>query len=616
MRKVSREIDVGSAQELNVGAYAIPYSFPEAAEQAQENGSRLMTNAEYQKAISNAERELERALQRDDARAAEQYRRELAYLQGNKLDGVGYAGARTRTGTILGRDGNGYYLQDVDGISGRYLYGTKRHERFLPELVGETTRLQELARQEGLQSRIRPYIQEVVEDENDPNFGFPIRVGPEPNPRYHGAIFWIPPYVLETGTGNVVRGPDHAVGGPMSAMVFPLGYKDKMLGHRTVDETSSTGRSKLISTAVGVVGILMGELLQDAKIERSPKELEKIAKHYLSMGYFKNARINRRAILKGGAAALATLLGGGNAYAQEYRDAVCGVDRTPARGVVAGRLDGVPINGRIILRNGPQTFTAPVRGGRYRIDGIPEGLYEGTLHDPEFNSFVPYRKMLYASECHYHTSVIERGQNRRFPAVPIGDNFLQFYAKMAQRVHQVSPGITKWGNYDPPQFVVTVDSSVPPEYNDAGHYGKFLTFLDMVIQQDTSKFYGGRLTTMPRVSGVPSDLTIEVSFERGLSAVGIADYPSTIARRIVRARTRYEPDIVLAQMPFINQVPAALIHEFGHNAGYADFVDSTFDSIMNYERRAPIVTINDQIVGYLAYHPEVQPGNTFPDNNP
>lgn len=65
-------------------------------------------------------------------------------------------------------------------------------------------------------------------------------------------------------------------------------------------------------------------------------------------------------------------------------------------------------------------------------------------------------------------------------------------------------------------------------------------------------------------------------------------------------------------------MPPGMIHEYGHCAGYGDFNDANFKSIMNdtsgmFEQD---VTINDKLSDFLAYCLDVKPGNMAPDTNP
>ena len=70
-------------------------------------------------------------------------------------------------------------------------------------------------------------------------------------------------------------------------------------------------------------------------------------------------------------------------------------------------------------------------------------------------------------------------------------------------------------------------------------------------------------------------------------------------------------------MPGIN-APPGMRHEYGHASGYADFIDENVVSIMNGKLGmfASQLTVNDELVGFLTYHLDVRPGNTFPDTNP
>ena len=586
------EIPSGYVSEMSAGSFTEPYSFLEAAERAQNNNLRLMSNKEHQSAINDFEKRL------PDKSALEA----LSSLYGNNFGSPGYAGARTMTGTIVEENGT---VTNVDYVFGKSLYGPKQYRgKQLKDLLN-------LARQIQERGEIS-YIKEF-----DENTGLPVAISSEPNPEYHNAVFHVSPFAKEIGV--VVRGIHHSVGEPSvkyNVAIFPLDYKDIMLGHRTF---SDTNMAKL-GIVTGMSVALIRELAD--KVSGGRTSLEKTVKEIASR--VSGGEMNRREFtLALGLLSfyLAGCGGGGGStnppppplpqtftYSGRVSKRIVNDDSKVGQGVV--RLEGTL-----------GTFTGNIdSAGNFSIPGVKAGAYKRTTSDgasdsayvPQVESVVQIRGNLTGQ----NYSVIERGANR------FGQEFNQlfqdFYSKIAQRSHQANIGMIKWGNGASPMEARTRDDTVPLEFNDPYHYGKFLTFLDQQKTEDTPIFYGRRITNVTRVSGLPVDLSIEIAFDRTIGVSEISDYPILDIKRIVRARNRYNPDLVLAQMPFITEPPTVMRHAWGHAAGYADFNDPNFDSVMNGEpgKFAPKPTINDEEVSFLAYVPEVKSGNTAPDTNP
>lgn len=561
MARVALSFGYMDRERVSVGSLAEPYSFSEAVQQAQDIGARLITNAEYQRALAYAERN-DREL--------------LVDLYGNKFGSPGYAGARELTDTVINL--NDCIVKDVDGLFSKHLFGGTSYYQWLADVISHTRSLQE--------SGLTAYVQDFDEE-----VGFPASVGPEPNPRYHGAIFWISPHVSDVGV--VTRGIHHAVAEPCAKydiMILPLDYKDIMLGHRTVSETSNANRNKLMSTAVAA-GLLVKELFPDGRIERSAKELGKLAEHYLELNDFKGARINRRQLLKGGLATLAATLTGENAYAQfnkphgDLCHAFNGLAR--ASGRVMKRIanddefDNAPLTrGKITFRNGSQTFQAYIGSdGTYRTNGvIPVGRYEVTIEDLDYTDgfsttpslssvgsgtyFVPHRTTIWV-ECPAHSSVIERGPNRL--GVEFDNNFQAFYAKIAQRNHQTRPGVIKWGNgaYELLNRIRIVGSTIPDDIKT-----QFRDLIVAIVNRDTRIYSGERLTTLPVEFGeVGTTLEIEMRMEN--LPASLADYTAVFDRyRIGNARIRFQLAIA-DRIRFGFDPSSAFSHEFFHGFGAA-----------------------------------------------
>lgn len=595
-------------ERASVGAYANPFSFFEALQHAQDAGSRIITSAEYNKAIEFAESRREKALQNRNIKELREAEKLLLDFYGIKLEGIGYAGARDLTATVMDfKEGS---IKEADGISlgtQNYIYGQNYYYRWISQLEKKTRELQSRG--------LTPFIQEF-----DPNIGLPVQVGDEPKPEYHGAVFWISPNVKETGV--VTRGQHHAVGELCSkydVMILPTDYKDIMLGHRTV---SDTNESKLVAVT-GIAGALIYELADKTIRARiSPKEAAKKISEYIF-----SKKMSRRA--SNSAIALFSLyLAGCDGGSSNGTSPPPPPPPPPKKfeysGSVSERIDGFKIDqGEVVLEGTPGTFKADVdSAGNFRITSIPSGTYRRTTRDKsgdsvfvqQIESVVPINSNLAGQ----NYSIIERGNNRF--DVQFDSNFQTFYNKLAQRS---GFGIFKWGNTagQEPQRIRIATSTIPDDVESL-----FINAVNFVNYRDTPTFSGERLVSsgerlvsLPTEFGeVAADYEIEMSMGPPAAAgTTYITYPLTDGRRLIRARALFDSIMADHLRQGIDRTHS-ISHEYGHCYGAADFEDDNFRSIMNGKlgMTSNEPSVNDMLAFYLFNHQHVRPGNTPPDTNP
>jgi hypothetical protein len=526
-----------------------------------------------------------------------------------KLEGVGYAGARELTATIV--DLRGPYVQEVVGFgsSERYPQGPVSHVRWLAQLIEKTREIQHRAkaRMDVPHFMVGPFI-----DDFDPALGLPSQVSAEPNIAYHNAVFSISPRVFEEGIGVVVRGQHHAVGEPCieyDTLVMPLSYRDIMLGHRTVSDTNGPNLAAL----TGIGGALIYELANRTILGRvSPQEAVKKIGEYIS-----GKRMSRRAF--NSSIALFSLYltgcGGGNGPTPPPPPPPP-PKKFEYSGIVSKRIanDGSKIDlGEVVLEGTPGTFKADVdSAGNFKITSIPSGTYRRTTRDKSGDSVfvqqVESAVTISSNLANQNYSVIERGNNRF--GVPFDENFQTFYDKIARGTTSV--GTFKWGNAQGQelQTIVIKESTLPADAQSG-----FMNNLNFVNIRDTSIFSGRRVASLPtEFRETPNDYEIEMLMHDGPTGV---TYPLMDGKRIVRARESF--DVRIADILRQGNIADFLFsHEYGHCYGAADFEDSNFDSVMNNlsSKNPRVPTINDQLAFYLINHPHILPGNTPPDTNP
>ncbi len=577
------EIPLGYVSEMSAGSFTEPYSFLQAAERAQDIGSRLMSNTEYQSAINYFEKRL------PDESALEA----LSSLYGNNFGSPGYAGARTMTGTIIEKNGT---VTDVDGVFGKYLYGSKQYYgKQLADLLS-------LARQMQERGRIS-YIKEF-----DESTGLPVAISSEPNLKYHNAVFYVSPSVKETGV--VVRGIHHSVGEPCvkyNVAILPLDYRDIMLGHRTV---SDTNRAKL-GMITGVAGALIYELAD--KTIRGRISTKQAVKRITS--YVSDKKMNRRTF--NSALALFSLYlagcGGGTNPSPSPSPSPPPPSPPPPQtftysGSILKRIanDNSKIGQGVVRLEGiPGTFTGNIdSAGNFSINGVKSGTYKRTTSDgagdsvyvPQVESVVQINGNITGQDY----SVIERGANRF--GQEFNQLFQEFYSKIGLGLTG-SAGLFKWGNLvgQTPLKIRSAASTIPDNIES-----RFMNDVNFVNNRDTPTFSGGRIVSLPVEFGeTASDYEIEMSMHDEPGSFRV-NFPLTDGTRIIRARALFDfsagsPDIWI------------ISHEYGHCYGAADFKDDNFISIMN---SITVPTINDVLAFYLFNHPDVKPGNKAPDINP
>jgi hypothetical protein len=346
----------GYVSEMSAGSFTEPYSFLQAAERAQDISSRLMSNTEFQSAINYFEKRL------SDESALEV----LSSLYGNNFGSPGYAGARTMTGTIIEKNGT---VTDVDGVFGKYLYGSKQYYgKQLADLLS-------LARQMQERGRIS-YIKEF-----DESTGLPVAISSEPNPKYHNAVFYVSPSVKETGV--VVRGIHHSVGEPCAKYDFailPLDYRDIMLGHRTV---SDTNRAKL-GMVTGIAGALIYELAD--KTIRGRISTKQAVKRIAS--YVSDKKMSRRAF-NSALALFSFYLAGCGGEGSTNPSPPPPPPPPPQTFTYSGSVlkrianDSSKIGqGSVRLEGTPGMFTGNIdSAGNFSITGVKSGTYKRTTSD-------------------------------------------------------------------------------------------------------------------------------------------------------------------------------------------------------------------------------------------
>jgi hypothetical protein len=610
MERIVTEFGYMEAERLSVGARALPYSFAEAVREAQARGCRVLTSAEYQKAIEHASRQLAMAGSSSDGSACRTYRNLLLDLYGMKLEGVGYAGARELTATIV--DLRGPCVQEVVGFgsSERYPQGPVSHVRWLAQLIEKTREMQHRAkaRMDVPDFMVGPFI-----DDFDPALGLPSQVSAEPNIAYHNAVFSISPRVFEEGIGVVVRGQHHAVGEPCikyDTFVMPLSYKDIMLGHRTV---SDANKSNLMALT-GIGGALIYELANRPILGRisSQEAARKISEYTSSKAMSRRAFNSSIALFS----LYLTGCGGGSSNGTSPPPPPTLPQKFEYSGSVSKRIanDGSKIGqGEVVLEGAPGTFKADVdSAGNFRITSIPSGTYRRTTRDKSGDSLfvqqIESAVTISSNLANQNYSVIERGDNRF--DVPFDENFQTFYSKMAQRNHQTSLGIIKWGNAagEKPRRYVVVENTVPSEGRD-----RYMNLFRQVANEDPPKMSGGRISSLQVNFGIAADFDMEDSFYDGPT---ISDYPVLSGRKIIRQRTRNNPSILNWNDRGLQFVKS---HDnVGHGLGYADFNNDICESVMNNTPGKGTLrpVASDEVVGVCAYSIDVHPGNTPPDTNP
>ncbi len=584
------EIPLGYVSEMSAGSFTEPYSFLQAAELAQGLGSRLMSNKEYQRAIKHFEERL------PDESALEA----LSSLYGNNFGSPGYAGARTMTGTIVEKDGT---VTDVDGVFGKQLYGSKQYYgRWLSDLFTLARKIQERGE--------IAYIKEF-----DESIGLPVDISSEPNPECHNAVFYVSPSAKKIGV--VVRGIHHSVGEPgvkYNVAILPLDYKDIMLGHRTF---SDTNKAKLTATA-GITGALTYELAGNVlKGIISPiKALERIQDHIHNIG---DRKMSRRAFTAAIGLFSFYLTGcGGSTNPSPSPPPSPPLPQTfTYSGSVLERIanDGSKVGqGVLRLEGTPGTFTGDIDpAGNFSITGVRAGTYKRTTSDGASDSiYVPQVEsvvQINGNLTGQNYSVIERGANR------FGQEFNQlfqdFYSKIAQRT--LSTGVFKWANISgqEPSKIRSAASTIPDDVESL-----FMNAINFVNNRDTPTFSGGRIVGLPLEFGeVASDYEIEMSMHDGPTGT---TYPLTDGKRIVRARVRYDSQLISDAIRRGADIKGNVSHEYFHCWGAADFTDPNFDSVMNSQsgRVATQPTVNDKLAAFVYNHPNVHPGNRAPDTNP
>ncbi len=599
-----REMPFGYVSEMSAGSFSEPYSFLQAAERAQDISSRLMSNTEYQSAINYFEKQLKNTPvvegKKGEKRPSDESALEvLSSLYGNNFGSPGYAGARTMTGTVVEKDGT---VTDVDGVFGKYLYGPKQyHGRWLADLLN-------LARQMQERGEIS-YIKEF-----DESTGLPVAISSEPNPKYHNAVFYVSPSVKEIGV--VVRGIHHSVGEPCAKYDFailPPDYKDIMLGHRTV---SDTNRAKL-GMVTGIAGALIYELAD--KTIRGRISTKQAVKRIAS--YVSDKKMSRRTFNSALALFSLYLAGcGGEESTNPPPPPPPPAQTFTYSGSILKRIanDGSKIGqGVVRLEGTPGTFTGNIdSAGNFSMTGVKAGFYKRTTSDgasdsvyvPQVESVVQINSNLTGQ----NYSVIERGANRF--GVPFDNNFQTFYEKLAQGTHFIPPTrVIKWGNASGqlPTRVRIVASTIPDDVEN-----QFRDAVVTIVNRDTAAFSGERISTLPVEFGeVAADLEIEKLFH---GSPTVADYPLLDDKRIVRARVRYDSQLISDAIRRGADITGNGSHEYFHCWGAADFTDPNFDSVINSQpgRVATQPTVNDKLAAFTYNHPNVHPGNTAPDTNP
>ena len=588
-------------ERANVGAYASPLSSLDAFKHAQERGSRLLTPAERIRTIELLENRMQIALQKNNLKEIQETEKLLLDFYGIKIDTLGYAGAKDLTSAVM--NFNEGSVKEVNGTSRGaqdYLYGNNSHYKWISQLEKKTRELQA----KGLTA----YIKEV-----DHDLGLPVSVGEEPNPEYHGAVFWISPNVKDLGV--VVMGQHHSVGEPCAkydTTILPLEYKDIMLGPRTVNETD---RAKLASTA-GIGAAMIYELVEKTARGRISQQdaIKQIGKYTSSKNMGRRGFNSALALFLLGLAGCGGGSGNGTSPPPPPPPPVQKYDYS---GSVAKRIanDGSRINpgnlAEVVLEGTQGTFGADINSaGDFKVTGIPAGTYKRTTRDNNGDSiFVPQVESVVAINGNLagqDYSAIERGNNRF--GVPFDGNFQNFYNKLAQRS---GIGIFKWGNLSgqAPQKIVSKASTIPSDVQTA-----FMNSVNFVNTRDTPTFSGSRFTSLPsEFRETPGDYEIEMSMSDLPTGT---TYPLTNGKRIIRARVLYNTLIADALRQGIN-VSFQISHESGHCFGAADFADGNFLSVMNGKlgMASNEPSINDQLAFYLLNHQHVLPGNIAQDTN-
>jgi hypothetical protein len=492
------------------------------------------------------------------------------------------------TGTIIEKNGT---VTDVDGVFGKYLYGSKQYYgKQLADLLS-------LARQMQERGRIS-YIKEF-----DESTGLPVAISSEPNPKYHNAVFYVSPSVKETGV--VVRGIHHSVGEPCAKYDFailPLDYRDIMLGHRTV---SDTNRAKL-GMVTGIAGALIYELAD--KTIRGRISTKQAVKRIAS--YVSDKKMSRRAF-NSALALFSFYLAGCGGEGSTNPSPPPPPPPPPQTFTYSGSVlkrianDSSKIGqGSVRLEGTPGMFTGNIdSAGNFSITGVKSGTYKRTTSDgagdsvyvPQVESVVQINGNLTGQDY----SVIERGPNR------FGQEFNQlfqdFYSKIGLGLTGFL-GLFKWGNLagQEPLKIRSAASTIPDNLET-----RVMNDINFVNNRDTPTFSGGRIVFLPVEFGeTASDYEIEMSMmnEPGYRT----NFPLTDGTRIIRARALFNS---FADIWIIS-------HEYGHCYGAADFEDDNFISVMDSRTPRNNPTINDMLAFYLFNHPDVKPGNKAPDTNP
>jgi len=181
---------------------------------------------------------------------------------------------------------------------------------------------------------------------------------------------------------------------------------------------------------------------------------------------------------------------------------------------------------------------------------------------------------------------------------------------MIQSAGAIPPiGVRKWTTL--PTTHKVNDITVPPQYQGAV-FDSFMDMLRMVVKEDTSVYFGGRLSTLPVEIGTLSDFVIGHSFHDSPTGFRL---PVVINNEIRQAEAQYNSDGVLKGIQNGGDVTPVISHEYSHVTG-ANHFRGIHKSVQNLDNIALRPQGWDNLAHCLLNHPNVHPGNTAQDTNP
>lgn len=296
----------------------------------------------------------------------------------------------------------------------------------------------------------------------------------------------------------------------------------------------------------------------------------------------------------------------------------------PTKYTVSGKIYKIIANDNSVVAQGTAklegsggSFSGAITSsGSYSISSVPAGTYKFTVSDGTGNSFYVTHVDSTMSINGNLTSdhwVIERGDNRF--GVPFDSTIQAWYGEFAQGTQDINfKGIVKWDLPNAPPS--RIDFSDNPALQPC--IGQLKAVYDNIKSDALKIMTDGRMTDFPTEYGQPADRAIFVTLDPAITDAGaLSDFPVLDGNRIVRARTRWNPNICEAFGDV--DVAGVAYHELGRNFGARALTPGKFNISSNISNDdgvySPRPTANDRLAYEIMNSVHTPADNRFPDTN-